>query len=107
MRLPLRRVVKVALGILLALFLTNFLVSSFSSPLTEIERHLSSLDWEKEDVDSIAGGYSIGLLSASAHGSYRSRRADRPGEVHIEVERSVPFGNWVLTDYRYEKPSGE
>ena len=107
MKLILRRTAKIVLGIGLAMFLTNFLVISFSSPVTEIEQQLSLLDWEKKDVDCLASGYSIGLLSASAHGSYRSRLAARPGEVHIEVERSVPFGNWVLTDYQYERPSSE
>jgi hypothetical protein len=105
MKLTLTRVVQVALGVLLAAFLTNVIVISVKSPLAEVERQLSSFDWAKEDVDPLTGGYSIGLLSASAYGSYRSRRADRPGEVHIEIERSVPFGGWTLTEYRYEEPS--
>ena len=104
-KLTLSRVVQVALGLLLASFLTNFIVVSVRSPLAEVERQLSSFDWAKEDLDSLGGGYSIGLLSASAYGSYRSRRADRPGEVYIEIERSVPFGWWTITEYRYEEPS--
>lgn len=105
MKLILSRVVQVGIGLLLAAFLTNFIVISVKSPLAEVERQLSSFDWAEEDVDPLGGGYSVGLLSASAHGSFRSRRADRPGEVHIEIERSVPFGGWTITEYRYEQPS--
>ena len=105
MKPVLTRLAKVALALLLAAFLINFIDVSVRSPFDEVERQLSSFGWTTEDLDVLGGGYSRGLLSASAHGSYRSRRDDRPGEVHIAIDRSVPFGGWQLTEYRYEDAS--
>ena len=74
---------------------------------TVYRRELAALDWQMEDLDLLGGGYSCGLVSSRAHRTYRSRRGDRALELYIELERRLPFGPWILSEFRHEGPAGD
>ncbi|MAF66383.1 MAG: hypothetical protein QF903_01675 [Planctomycetota bacterium] len=72
-----------------------------STGLDELEPHLAELGWETGQLTAVAGGYSTGILAQTAHGVYASTDPERPGEVTITLQRSMPLQAWRVASFSF------
>ena len=85
----------------------NQISARVGKPLLQTERLLESFGWQDGDLELLGGGYSTRILSGTAHATYRSVKANRKGDVHIEISRPLPFSDWKITQYSHLKPATE
>jgi hypothetical protein len=70
-----------------------------SDPVAAVQEEARVLGFPAEDLETLGGSYSTGLLSAQADGRFRSRARPELGEIHIALVRTLPFATWQLARY--------